>query len=310
MEAQPQLQPQPQQFQHIYDFLEGLTFRREMFGANTEDVHACMQDLNAMYQDALYEQKLEQQKTLDTLRQQIQEKDRQIAILKTALEKGKAAHQAAYDAYCKAQEQLKQYALREQKYREQFERMSRMIDQLQRDKETIIAQAKKEVGAFAAAVSNKSQQQLRYANTPAVSGRDVEQTARANQESAAILARANKEASAVVAAANQEAHALVARASSDAEAFKMRARQQMQAELQKHRVTLEEIEQAQSHARDNLALLHSYLSGLTEEIASLQVKVDNMAVETPESAITPQSFEEMAENRFAQDSMWGDDFRV
>ena len=61
------------EFEEITRFIEGLTFKKKAVGGvSIEDVYACMQDLNAMYQDCLLDIKQSYGMELDELHEQLE----------------------------------------------------------------------------------------------------------------------------------------------------------------------------------------------------------------------------------------------
>ena len=141
------------QFQEIQSFVNGLKFRKAMYGANTEDVLACIQDLNAMYTDALAKQQQEQSAAEGALKERLAVKESQIAALTAELEtlrQGRPDADAPYEM--KAPWMIGEDTGEEEKdilvqaLSEMKKNMEATGEQAERDARAVIAQAKIEAG--------------------------------------------------------------------------------------------------------------------------------------------------------------------
>ena len=138
------------QFQEIADFVNGLKFKKVMYGANTDDVFACMQDLNSMYGDALVKQQQEQEAAQDSLKGQLAERDSRIETLTAELDALKRGNQQAVTAVLepKAPHMHNDYAndaekdILVQALSEMKKNMEATGIQAERDARAVIAQAK------------------------------------------------------------------------------------------------------------------------------------------------------------------------
>lgn len=136
--------------QEIAAFVEGLRFRRVPLGADLADVYACMQDLNAMYNDALEEQRSAQEAG-DELGARLHEEENRAARLSAELEAARREVRSGEDAIRDLRAQLEN---RGSNSREQYDIIAEAIGEVVKNKETtikadrearvIIAQAKRE----------------------------------------------------------------------------------------------------------------------------------------------------------------------
>ena len=133
------------QFQEIANFVEGLRFKKTAFGANLEDVYACMQDLNAMYTDTLTEVQKGQLTAEEELRERLAEKDNRIERLSAELEAIRRAEKSATDTLYELQGELE---LQRREGRDKFDIAAEALAEMAKNKQTTIAQADREARAI------------------------------------------------------------------------------------------------------------------------------------------------------------------
>lgn len=140
---------QDQEFQEIADFLVGLKFKKSFLGANTADVYACMQDLDAMYRDCLADIKNGQAEELEHLRQELedsrgkQEELQQAADLHVQEQAQMKAELEEAQARCQKLEQMETGASTED-YHEKTELLAQAMLDIQKSSNAIIEQAERE----------------------------------------------------------------------------------------------------------------------------------------------------------------------
>lgn len=147
-------------FQEIAKFLENLSFKRTLFGVEKEDVYACMQDLNAMYQDYLADMKEKQAEVEKDYGKRIAECDRQIdeLIQKTSeykaqrdqnLEKAQSLQvelQNLQNQLKIQQIQLEDHQTKSGEYTEKSELLAKVMMEAQRTSDNHFEQAKRKAG--------------------------------------------------------------------------------------------------------------------------------------------------------------------
>ena len=141
------MQPNNPQFQEIADFVKDLRFKKVLFGANTADVFACMQDLNAMYNDALIAQQKEQSAIEDELRERLAEKENWVKRLAAELETLKHANWTENVAPPDLQSQPER---KESASSEEMNIVVQALTEMKRNMEATTAQAERNARAIVA----------------------------------------------------------------------------------------------------------------------------------------------------------------
>ena len=228
------------QFKEIADFLDGLRFKKSIFGANTADVFACMTDLSSMYKDAMTERDRAHAAIEDELRSRMAEKDTRIERLITELESAQRVSRSNEETINELQKQLKNLMVNDhQGGHEKYDVIAEALTEMKKNKEIEIAQAEREA-------RNK-------------------------------IALAERDARVVIEKAEREARGIVDNAKAEADNVMVHARQQIYLEQQQGHEYLMELEQVKSRSRQSLDIMYEDFVSMSEEINRLRDKAATLS---------------------------------
>jgi len=146
------------QFKEITDFISNVRFKRSLMGANLKDVRACMEDLNAMYTDALIDQQKEQAGMIKTLQERLTDSETQAA---NAIREWNMIRDHSDDKDADAAAQP------ERNGDGDIDVLVHVLSEMTRKRETIVAQAEREARAVVADAKREAQLLLADAKTQA-----------------------------------------------------------------------------------------------------------------------------------------------
>jgi cell division septum initiation protein DivIVA len=227
------------QFKEIADFLDGLRFKKSIFGANTADVFACMTDLSSMYKDAMTDRERAHVAVEDELRSRITEKDTRIERLISELEMAQRVSRSNEDTINELQKQLKNLMVNEQGGHEKYDVIAEALTEMKKNKELAYAQAEREARS--------------------------------------MIALAERDSRGVIEKAEREARSIVDKAKSEADNVLVHARQQIYLEQQQGHEYLMELEQVKSRSRQSLDIMYEDFQTMTEEVNRLRDKAADLS---------------------------------
>lgn len=269
-----------EEFREIAAFLEEMTFKRTLFGVKKEEVFACMQDLNTMYQERLQEWKnTNQGKT----KQQYEEMAKNLVKIKEKQEEMGKENIRQLSARDKQIESLTQYV---EKYKTEGERYRaekeeswgriRILQEESRNKEDIIKSLQEEqqrltgererlLLQFQQKVSILEEQESGAGEFAEKSELLTKIMIEAQRTSDNHLEQAKRQAKRIIAEAKEEAIRI-----SDESAVKIRRKEE---EAKK---SLSHLEHFKAEVIKNLKLIRSDISLIGNEAADLEVRIMDM----------------------------------
>ena len=152
------------QFKEITDFISNVRFKRSLMGANLKDVRACMEDLNAMYTDALIDQQKAQADIIKTLQERLTDSETQAA---TAVKEWNMIRDRSEGKDADAATQP------EREVDGDIDALVQVLSEMTRKRETIVAQAEREARAVVA--DAKREAQLLLTDAKAQAANDLKQ---------------------------------------------------------------------------------------------------------------------------------------
>jgi len=238
-ESEETMETNNTQFKEIADFLDGLRFKKSIFGANTADVFACMTDLSSMYKDAMTERDRAHAAIEDELRNRMAEKDTRIERLISELESAQRVSRSNEETINELQKQLKNLMTTEQGGHEKYDVIAEALAEMKKNKELEHAQAEREARN--------------------------------------MVALAERDARVVVDKAEREARSIVEKAKAEADNVLVHARQQIYLEQQQGHEYLMELEQVKSRSRQSLDIMYEDFVSMSEEVNRLRDKAATLS---------------------------------
>lgn len=245
------------QFQEIADFLKDLNFKKVAWGANEEDVFACIQDIDAMYKDKLvefaaqYEEQLKRQEAANAEQAQaLRTAQRTCEEQQRALQQLQREPAAAPAAPAQAEQGHGEYQAK-------ITEMTGLIATIKKNNEVVEAQAKEQAARLVADATREA----------------AECKAGAEAEARALRTQAQAEAEKTLREARIQAAQLTTEANLAADRAARELRLQLQQEEDAHRLVLQELEQERVTALGRLRVIQGDLAAITETFSTLKSKL-------------------------------------
>lgn len=148
-----------QGYADIQEFVEGLRFRKSLFGANTADVFAAMQDLDAMYRDAAIEESTAQQEIIDSLRQQADAQGSALELLREKLRLADEERERASNSLNSSSAEIEQLRQSARNNEEKTQQLLKAVNDVEKSRDAVQRQAVRE-GRQIIAEANKKADEL------------------------------------------------------------------------------------------------------------------------------------------------------